>query len=62
MRDGIELEQAAAALTDLAAVAVDLEVRPPCSGADLLCMGAECRRRGMELVIRRYAEFRVTTM
>jgi hypothetical protein len=62
MRDGIELEQAAAALMDLAAVAVDLEVRLPRSRADQLYMGAECRRRGMELVIRRYAEFRVMTM
>jgi hypothetical protein len=61
-REGIELEEAAAALIFLAAEAVDLEIRVPRSAADLLRMGAECQRRGLELVIQRDAEFRVTSV
>jgi hypothetical protein len=61
-REGIELEEAVAALMDLAAEAVDLEVRAPRSAADLLRLGAECRRRGLEMVIRRDSEFRVTSV
>jgi hypothetical protein len=60
--EGIELEEAVAALMDLAAEAVDLEIRAPRSAADLLRMGAECRRRGLEFVIQRDAEFRVTSV
>jgi hypothetical protein len=56
------IEEAAVVLMDLAAGAVDLEVKPPRSRADLLCLVVECRRRGMELVIRRDAEFRVTSV
>jgi hypothetical protein len=57
---GQELEQGAAMLMDLAGAEVSAasETMPPRCGADLLRMGAECRRRGMELVVVRDGEFR----
>jgi hypothetical protein len=52
---GRELEQGAAVLMDLAGAEVKSarEMELPRCGADLLRMGADCRRRGMELVIAR---------
>jgi hypothetical protein len=57
---GQELEQGAALLLDLAGAEVRAasEVLPPRCGADLLRMGADCRRRGMELVVVRDGEFK----
>jgi hypothetical protein len=55
-----ELEQGAAMLMDLAGAEVRAasETMPPRCGADLLRMGADCRRRGMELVIVRDGDFK----
>jgi hypothetical protein len=54
------MEQGAAALLDLAGAEIrsarGMEL-PQC-GADLLRMGADCRRRGMEMVIVRDGDFR----
>jgi hypothetical protein len=47
-------------LMDLAGAEVRAasEMVPPCCGADLLRMGADCRRRGMELVIVMVGDFK----
>jgi hypothetical protein len=56
---GRDLELGAAALMELARMEVDQsEVAPPRCKLDLLRMGADCRRRGMEMVIVRDAEFK----
>jgi hypothetical protein len=57
---GRELEQGAAALMDLAGAEVKSarEMELPRCGEDLLRMGADCRKRGMELVIARDGDFR----
>jgi hypothetical protein len=53
---GQELEQGAVMLMDLAGAEVSAasEMMPPRCGADLLRMGADCRRQGMELVVVRW--------
>jgi hypothetical protein len=56
---GRDLERGAAALMDLAAVeAGPSEVVPPSCKLDLLRMGADCRRRGMEMVVVRDSDFK----
>jgi hypothetical protein len=57
---GRELEQGAAALMDLAGAEVKSarEMESPRCGVDLLSMGTECRRRGMEMVIVRDGDFK----
>jgi hypothetical protein len=57
---GQELEQGAAMLMDLSGAVVRdaSETLPPRCGADLLRMGTDCRRRGMELVIVRDGDFK----
>jgi hypothetical protein len=54
------MEQGAAALLDLAGAEIRsaMEMELPRCGADLLRMGADCRRRGMEMVIVRDGDFR----
>jgi hypothetical protein len=54
------MEQGAAALLDLAGAEIRSarEMELPHCGADLLRMGTDCRRRGMEMVIVRDGDFR----
>jgi hypothetical protein len=54
------MEQGAAALLDFAGAEIRSarEMELPQCRADLLRMGADCRRRGMELVIVRDGDFR----
>jgi hypothetical protein len=54
------MECGAATLLDLAGAEIRSaeEMELPQCGADLLAMGAECRRRGMEMVIVRDGDFR----
>ena len=49
-KEGKEVEEAAAALLDLAGVE-RIQLFAPRSMLDLRCLGVECRRRGTELVI-----------